>query len=1085
MIYSNQDNKYAEKYLRSINEASGILLNSIDLEISLPAALEIIGRASDVERITIFQNSNVDEDLSISLKYQWARNSDLMLVPQKLQNISYKEYGVDFFDNLSNNKIVSSLVKELPSPAKEVFQANNVTALLAVPIFISSQFWGVIGFDRLFKEIPFSQNDGALLTAFAINIATAIERFSNNMEIQLLQLHKKALYEAVNVEFCDNNGTITFANDNFCKNCGYELNEIVGRTHRLFNSGRHSKEFFENLWNTIKSGKIWKGEICNVAKNGNHIWLDTTIVPYKHFETNQYSFISVRYDITERKNSQDELRKLIRAVEYSPTSIVITDRNGVIEYVNPIFTEITGYTYKEAIGKNPKILKSGLVDNEVYKQLWETILSGKIWKGELINKKKDGSIFWEWASISPVFNDQDELTHFIALKEDITDRKKTEKKLEESESLSSAILESINEGVIAFDLENRLIGYNIQFSEMWGFNNSDIDNITQTEFIEKISPEVMDSEGFLNRLKEIYENVWKDAGIVVHLKNGKVFDLSAKVKKTSNQISGRVWSFHDITERTKAEDKLLWYTQDLELAKLSLEEQTEKLEEMVLELQKAKSTAETATRSKSEFLANMSHEIRTPMNAILGFAQVLSETVKDEKSKNYLDAIKSSGNNLLMIINDILDLSKIEAGKLELKYEPVDLTALIEEIRNIFMLKTVEKGLRFMMYIDDRIPKKIILDQVRIRQILFNLLGNAIKFTESGYVNVTVKQRESKNKTGCIDLMIFVEDSGIGIAQSQQGIIFESFVQQSGQSSRKYGGTGLGLAITKRLVEMMGGSISLFSKQGVGTTFKVTIFDVETPNIQEEYIVKNAPLKMDFDFIKANVLIVDDVMLNRELIKGYLSDTPLQLFEAESGIEAIKLVEKLDFSLILMDIKMPGLDGYETAKRIRQIADIPIIAVTALAIKDESDKEKMKIFEELITKPVTKDYLKRTISAYVSNDSKFVRYDADDMTEIDKSSESADNEPNEICEILLGQLNNELMADWKNISDSAIIDDIKAFANNIENIGKQKNITELRNYGRRLFNEANAFDFEKFPYTLQEYPEIIGRINTKYNKQKS
>jgi len=250
----------------------------------------------------------------------------------------------------------------------------------------------------------------------------------------------------------------------------------------------------------------------------------------------------------------------------------------------------------------------------------------------------------------------------------------------------------------------------------------------------------------------------------------------------------------------------------------------ESLQKSQEELRHAKDAAESANRAKSEFLANMSHEIRTPMNAILGFTELLSSSVQDEQQKSWLEAIQSGGKSLMTLMNDILDLSRIEAGKMEIQYKPVNPHTLFEEIRQIFALRISEKNLDFIVEISKDIPESLLLDEVRLRQILFNLIGNAVKFTESGYIKISVKCKVLSVKC---DLTITVEDTGIGIPPESQGKIFEAFRQQDGQSTRKYGGTGLGLAITKRLVEMMNGDIVLKSEPGRGSIFAILLYDIE------------------------------------------------------------------------------------------------------------------------------------------------------------------------------------------------------------------------------------------------------------------
>jgi len=266
------------------------------------------------------------------------------------------------------------------------------------------------------------------------------------------------------------------------------------------------------------------------------------------------------------------------------------------------------------------------------------------------------------------------------------------------------------------------------------------------------------------------------------------------------------------------------------LALRNLQKQAEAREKA---LKQAKEVAEAANRAKSEFLANMSHEIRTPLNAIIGFSELLSSLITEKKHKSYLSSIQIAGKTLLTLINDILDLSKIEAERLSIQSEPINPILILTELEQIFAVKIAEKRLEFIVDIDKDLPPTLVLDQTRLRQVLFNLLGNAIKFTEQGYIKLSAhKKRSQENDSRKVDLIIAVADTGIGIPEDQQDIIFESFQQQDGQSTRKYGGTGLGLAITKRLVEMMNGQISVRSQEDQGSEFEITLRDVEVPTTE-------------------------------------------------------------------------------------------------------------------------------------------------------------------------------------------------------------------------------------------------------------
>lgn len=386
-------------------------------------------------------------------------------------------------------------------------------------------------------------------------------------------------------------------------------------------------------------------------------------------------------------------------------------------------------------------------------------------------------------------------------------------------------------------------------------------------------------------------------------------------------------------------------------------------------LKRAKRAAEEANLAKSEFLANMSHEIRTPMNSILGFTQVLQGKVREPKLSHYLEIIYNSSKSLLSLINDILDLSRIEAGKIALEYRVCSPKLLFREMEALFSHKTREKGLEFFVDINPELPRALLLDEVRLREILVNLIGNAIKFTESGYLKLSADFHYSDQvQHSTLDFIFSVEDSGIGIPEDQQEAIFETFTQARGQNVAQYGGTGLGLAITRRLIEMMNGEISLVSIPGSGSTFSIILHQVEVSAINS-----SGPIKGEvFDFSKikfepASILIADDLDYNRELLKIFLKDFDFTFLEASNGVEVIGRAREYGPQLILLDMKMPEMDGYEAAdiiKRDGQLAGTPLIAVTASALKQDEEIIS-SLCDSYIRKPLSKKELVRKLMQFL------------------------------------------------------------------------------------------------------------------------
>ncbi|MEW6006508.1 MAG: ATP-binding protein [Stygiobacter sp.] len=495
------------------------------------------------------------------------------------------------------------------------------------------------------------------------------------------------------------------------------------------------------------------------------------------------------------------------------------------------------------------------------------------------------------------------------------------------------------------------------------------------------------------------------------------------------------------------------------------------VEERTAQLAAAKAEAEQANRAKSIFLANMSHEIRTPMNAIIGFSDMLYSSLTDEKNKKRVDAIRSSAKVLLTLINDILDLSKVEAGKLTLAPEPINVVNLAEEVEVMFLQKISQKHLNFMIEMESDIPSLLLLDGLRLRQVLFNLIGNAVKFTEKGHV-ILILDKKVRGEN-LIDLIISVEDTGIGIPEDEQKIIFEPFTQQKEQSAKKYGGTGLGLAISKRLIEMMGGEIKLKSEVGKGSTFTIFI-----PSVQ---IVEGEPAvtkeKM-FDpsqtiFEKGKVLIVDDNKTNRDLLLDLLENSELQIFQARNGKEGIEIANKELPDVILMDLRMPVMDGIDATKILKSqesTKHIPIICITAstkLMLKDNLDLH--YLFDDYLLKPVKLselvDILKKHLK-FTSKNGKNGDLKKQILTEFR-------DDQKKILPKLKSILTSEFIPRFEEILKSNLINEMEQFGLDLEKLGNEYSFAFLSQYGAEVASQAEMFEIEKLEITFAKFKNIL------------
>ena len=627
-----------------------------------------------------------------------------------------------------------------------------------------------------------------------------------------------------------------WASERFKKLLGYDDDDFDESFAKIVNiTHADDREAVAAALQNHLDNRVPFNEVCRLqCKSGEHRWFRVTGQALWDDNGQAYRMAGSIVDINEGRSAQDELRKLSLATEHSPASVVITDKNGSIEYVNPTFSEVTGYSAEEAIGQNPRILKSGSLPESFYKEMWLTILGGNSWKGDFINKKKSGEEFWESASISPIQNDEGEITHFVAVKQDITERKQ------------------------------------------------------------------------------------------------------------------------------------------MEAALIS-----------------AKQAADDANKAKGDFLANMSHEIRTPMNAVIGMAHLALKTDLNPKQRDYLKKIQSSANSLLGIINDILDFSKIEAGKLDIEAVDFNLDDVLDNLANLVTVKAQEKeNLEVLFAAAHDVPRCLVGDPLRLGQVLINLANNAVKFTESGEIVVSIKKVERKEDQ--VILKFVVSDTGIGLTAEQAGKLFQSFSQADTSTTRKYGGTGLGLAISKKLVNMMDGEIWVESESGQGTSF---IFTVNF-GIGKEKAKKRFAISTDLRGLKS--LVVDDNVTSREILKDILESFSFEVALAASGEEGIAQVEdaagEKPFELVVMDWKMPGIDGIEAATRIKNLPTLSrapvIILVTAYGREEIMQKAANSGLDGYLIKPVNAsvlfDAIMQAFGEEIPETSRLIRRrkDADALQEI-------------------------------------------------------------------------------------------------------
>lgn len=757
-------------------------------------------------------------------------------------------------------------------------------------------------------------------------------------EAQRAQAHFQHLLEATpdGLLVVNSEGEIQFSNAVIEIIFGYSRKEILKiKIEELLpkelreNHVEDRVEYFKNP-EARAMGK--DRNLFGLHANGSTVPIEVNLSPIKTDNAELLTIVAIR-DITDRKKSENELRKLSSAMEQSPSCIIITDKNGTIEFVNPMFSEITGYSADDAIGKKPSILSSNTHPNSYFTELWETISSGKTWDNTIVNKTKNGELIWVSGSISPLLDEQGEIQNFLAIQSDITEKQQIQIELQKREERFSSLVRNIPGAVYrcANDKHWTMTFISEAIEQITGFVSDDFIHNSVRSYESVIHP---DDRKYV--AEEVSKSFEKDGFFhveyrIIH-KNGSVhwvFERGQLVRIEEDKESNIDGIIFDITERKKMEDAL----------------------------RVAKEDAEMATKSKSDFLANMSHEIRTPMNAVIGMSHLALQTNLDRKQQNYIGKVKRSAESLLGIINDILDFSKIEAGKLDIEKISFSLDDVLDNFANVVGMKAEEKGLELLFDIPASLHKNLIGDPLRLGQILLNLGNNAVKFTESG--EIIVKIEPIKNTELELEYKFTITDSGIGMDEEQQEKLFKSFSQVDASTTRKYGGTGLGLAISKNLTQLMGGKIWVESAPEDGSKFIFTALfgkhEVTAPNEVDK-----------IDELGINkILVVDDNSIAREILCSIISSFGIEVDQASTGMDAIDKLSKTSksdpYQIVIMDWKMQGMNGIETTHAIQKSLDlnhIPLVIMVTAYDREEASKAANEVeISSFLSKPVTSSTL--------------------------------------------------------------------------------------------------------------------------------